>query len=106
MFYKEYRKLFDTSRTFVKKFAFLRKYALRDLLRLFAMAWRFNILFAKLYRDYDDLTAVNAEQVKYGGMPTRKPLMQLRVAKVGEEKGRLPLALAQGESASVDGFGR
>lgn len=105
-FYKEYRKLFDTSRTFVKKFTFLTKYRLRDLPRLFVMAWRFNVLFAKLHRDYDDLAAVNAEQVKYGGMPTRKPLLQLRVAKVGQEKGRLPAALAQTEASSIDGFGR
>ena len=105
-FYKQYRRLFDTSRTFRAKFAFLWKYRWREIPRLFALAWRFNLHFARLYRDYDDLDAVNAEQVRYGGMPTRRPLMQLRLAKEGEEKRRLPTAVASSESSSVEGWGR
>jgi hypothetical protein len=104
-FYKQYRRLFDTSRTFKSKWAFLKKYPLSDIPRLFAMAWRFNLHFARLHRDYDDLDAVNAEQVRYGGMPTRKPLMQLRIAKEGEDKRPVPASIAASES-SVEGWGR
>ena len=106
-FYAEYRKLFDTSRSFKSKFAFLKKYRLRDLPRLFAMAWRFNQHFLRLHRDYDDLDAINAQQVRYGGMPTRQPLLQLRMAKEGEAKRPLTASLAKSDAGSaVEGFGR
>jgi len=78
-FYRQYLWLYDSTHPLKTQLAMLANLPLARLPHVFATYARFRRAFKRIPRGYDDLEALNAAQQRHGGMPSRKPLLQLKV---------------------------
>ena len=82
-FYRQYLWLFDSTHPLGTQLKMLSKFPLTRLPYVFKTYARFRRAFKRIPRDYDNLEALNAAQERPGGMPSRKPLLHLRVERDG-----------------------